>query len=337
VQGAAVGQPLLVKQNLGRFLPMGITRTGSYYYGLRSGSRDVYIAPVDWEKGGPAGEPILASGKLRGANTSPVWSRDGKYLAFLSRLGTENFGQETRAITIRSADTGEERILTPKLAYLEKIEWSPDGRSLLMAGSDGKTRGGLFTIEIESGDERPLLRDHAASFRGFDGVWSADGKAVFYIRDEGEGSEIHRLDAESHEERMVFRPDPAARLHALAISPQGKSLAFAAVSPQDQAETVYLLSVADASTQQLLKLQRGGVAEIEWSPDGRALLLAGGNSLWQAPIDGSGAPRQLQLEISGDGGFSAHPDGRRLAYIAGETQAEVWVIEDFLPGLHAAR
>ncbi len=336
-QGGAAGQPRLVKPNLGRFLPMGITREGSYYYGLRSGSRDVYLAPVDWENGGPAEKPALASRKLRGANTSPVWSRDGRYLAFLSRLGTENFGQETRAITIRSTATGEERILTPKLAYLEKIEWSPDGRSLLAAGSDGKTRGGLFTLDTESGDERPLLRDHAASFRGFDGVWSADGNAVFYIRDEGEGSAIHRLDVESREERIAYRPDPGRKLHALAISPAGTELAFAAVNAGDQAETVYVFSIGDGGTRELLKLQRGGVAEIEWMPDGRALLLAGARSLWRVPIAGTETPQQLAVEISGDAGFSMHPDGRQLAFIAGETQAEIWVIEDFLPGLHAAR
>jgi hypothetical protein len=100
---------------------------------------------------------------------------------------------------------------------------------------------------------------------------------------------------------------------------------------------VCLLQAGDGSKRQLLKLQRGGVAAMAWTPDGRALLLGGGGSLWRVPVDGGEAPRQLQLEISGDGGFSVHPDGRRLAYIAGETRAEVWVIEDFLPGLQAAR
>jgi hypothetical protein len=27
-----------------------------------------------------------------------------------------------------------------------------------------------------------------------------------------------------------------------------------------------------------------------------------------------------------------HPDGRRLAFVAGSSAAELWVVEDFLPG-----
>ena len=34
-----------------------------------------------------------------------------------------------------------------------------------------------------------------------------------------------------------------------------------------------------------------------------------------------GRPRHLSL----------HPDGRRLAYAAGQSEAEVWVMENFLP------
>ena len=32
-----------------------------------------------------------------------------------------------------------------------------------------------------------------------------------------------------------------------------------------------------------------------------------------------------------------HPDGKRIAYLAGEWEEEVWVIENFLPTAKAAQ
>ena len=46
----------------------------------------------------------------------------------LSRRGSENFGQESRAIVIRSLERDDERELLPKLAHIERIRWRPDSQ-----------------------------------------------------------------------------------------------------------------------------------------------------------------------------------------------------------------
>ena len=62
-----------------------------------------------------------ASVRYPGRNINPAWSRDGEQLAYLSRRGSENFGQEARAIVIRSLVSGEERELLPRLAHMERV------------------------------------------------------------------------------------------------------------------------------------------------------------------------------------------------------------------------
>ena len=58
--------------------------------------------------------------------------------------------------------------------------WSPDGRSLLAAGGIEKDRDGLYRIDPATGKTERILR--VGEGRIWDGVWSADGKSVFYVK-----------------------------------------------------------------------------------------------------------------------------------------------------------
>ncbi len=71
---------MLVKPNLGRFLPMGFTRKGAFYYGLRAGTEDAYVATLDLATGNLLKSPAPVSQRSPGANRSPDWSPDGRRL-----------------------------------------------------------------------------------------------------------------------------------------------------------------------------------------------------------------------------------------------------------------
>lgn len=332
--GKAQGSAKLVKQNVGRFMPMGITAAGSYYYGVREGMTDVYIAEFDGEKGALQGKPALAARRLLGANRSPDWSPDGRFLAYLSQVGPENFGQESRVISIHCIEgAGGDRTLSPRLAFLERLRWSPDGSALLVSGSDGRGRGGLFRVDVQSGEVNPILHDRSVSFRGLEGVWSADGKAIFYVhQDAGEGSEIRRRDLESGEEQSLYRPEPPAPLYQLALSPDGTQLAFAS-NETSGASTLLTLSTSGGEPRQLLRARNGELSGVEWARDGKHLLVSTPDtpipSLWQVSLNG-GQPKKLSLSLDREGGVRLHPRGRHIAFTAGKTTFEVWALENFL-------
>jgi hypothetical protein len=55
-------------------------------------------------------------------------------------------------------------------------------------------------------------------------------------------------------------------------------------------------------------------------------------SLWRIPLEG-GEPEKLGLEMSSIEHLSIHPDGQRFAFYTITAKiAEVWVMENFLPG-----
>lgn len=131
----------------GRALILGMTAAGELYWGVRQGTQDVYVE----------GKPIAT--KYPGRNMAPAWSPDGKTLAYLSRRGTENFGRASRALVLWSAD-GEREVET-RLANLERTGWSASGK-LLVEGSDGLGRSGVFEVDAKTGavrlTEEPMVK-----------------------------------------------------------------------------------------------------------------------------------------------------------------------------------
>ena len=89
----------------------------------------------------------------------------------------------------------------------------------------------------------------------------------------------------------------------------------------------------------MLKLKRGSLSGVAWTRDGNYLLFSGTGDptpkLWRISIKG-GQLHPIGLEADENARISFHPDGRRIAFTAGETKDEVWVMEDFLPESHAA-
>jgi len=300
--GAARGEPRLVRRDVGRFLPMGVTAAGALYYGLRSGSTDVFVTTL----AAPTQDARRATIRFPGRNSSPEWSPDGKSLAYLSRRGSGNFGQESRSIVIRSLEADEERELQPKLAYIARARWAPDGKALLASGSDNKGRGGLYSIDARTAELKPVIVEAGAPFAGFEGVWSPRGASIFYIR----SGELRSREIASGHEAILYR---GGQLHHLTMAPDGKSLAIGsggsvAIIPTDGGEPRLVASE--------------GLTALEW---GRALIAGRGAELWRIPTDG-GAPVKLNSPGNRSGGFSLHPDGMRIALTSGDIKSEVWAV-----------
>ena len=164
VERPAGGAPRVVAGGLGRALPLGITRDGVLYYGLRTGATDVFLADVADVTRTARRASLLYPNR----NLAPAFSPDGKRLAYLSRRGSENFGQDARAVVVRELGGDGEAELPVKMAHIEAVGWRPDGRALYLSGSDGKGRGGLFEYEFETKRTRPLAAEIGGPAKGYE-------------------------------------------------------------------------------------------------------------------------------------------------------------------------
>ncbi|MDA2927908.1 hypothetical protein MYX78_11890 [Acidobacteria bacterium AH-259-G07] len=352
-EGKPQGSPVLVKQGVRGTRPIGFTPNGNYYYNVQTNMLDVYIATLDPATGKVVGPPMLASERFRGGNTLPEWSPDGQYLAYLSRRGPSGSGVGSYAIAIRSLETGEERELSPELAFFfdTRLRWSPDGRSFLVGAQDDNRREGLYQIDAQTGDVTPIVVSRTkplpVSQRNmWHAAWSLDGKAIFYVHHtDDESCEIWVRDMETAREKPLYRPDSPIHLSNLALSPDGQWLAFGSSTTASHfaAEVLLVMPAAGGTPRELLRLPQETAGRwtysVAWTRDGNQLLFSKRvnqpsrpSELWRISAQG-GQPQRVGLPVWGRGGVRAHPDGRRIAFTYPERKGELWVIENLLPEL----
>lgn len=315
----------IVRRNIGTVVPLGFTRDGSFYYGLQTSIVDVHVATLDPETGSRLDGPTPVMPQREGASRSPAWSPDGHSLAYIS--GSAAAG----TIVIRRMESGEERQITPELGSLYRICWFRDGRSLLVMGTDKKNRWGWFRVELPTGRTRTLTDDSSAQ----EAVLAPDDRAVFRLKSEPakQRTLILKRDLATGRESEVYA---GPHLSALALSPDGRQLAFREADPESRDSALKVIPLPPGQPRELLQVSWPAYFfPVAWSVNGRYLLFGlggppdSGSTLWRVPVSG-GTAQKLELEANRFITVQPHPDGRRLAFTAFRTEAEAWVMENFL-------
>jgi Tol biopolymer transport system component len=108
-----------------------------------------------------------------------------------------------------------------------------------------------------------------------------------------------------------------------------------------------VLSVIPSSggtPREIHRFEQGRYTNPEWTPDGKNILIGGrppGEAkgiLYRVPV-GDGQPQEIVLQKKFWDRPSVHPDGQQIAFCSTlnyDSDADVWVMEDFLPGSEAA-
>ena len=358
--GKPRGAPELVKSGIGPIWPLGFTRNGSFYYTLETGTmNDVYTAALDPATGTLLSSPQKVSQPFVGSNSQPDWSPDGQYLAYFVQQGPLPIQAR---VVIRSVDTGEVRELPRQLGYIQYyrgLRWSPDGRSILVKGSDNR-RWGLYELDAQTGAVTPIVQTTGSG--GSRPEYSPDGRAIFYWRGSRGTTRIVARDLESGEERDLLHAVPPSWIsHLMVVSPDGQRLAFLMEDRDTQSMALKVMPAAGGEPRELLRVHRpdffnlGNYSALAWTPDGRALIFGkrtaasgtleaareGGTKveLWRISAEG-GAPQRVGLAMDRLSHLRFHPDGRRIVFDAVDARPEnneVWVMEHFLPELSATQ
>ncbi len=150
-EGKEQGEPELLKKDFGYNIwdVIGLAPNGSLYYRTQTYLGSLNFGAIDINTGKVLTPPSPVTTRYTGRSSQPVWSPDGKNLAYISRRGT--IGPGNNILTIRSAETGEERFPLPRLRFLNQISWAPDSRSIIALGYGMGNETGTYQIDIETG------------------------------------------------------------------------------------------------------------------------------------------------------------------------------------------
>jgi hypothetical protein len=234
-----------------------------------------------------------------GRNMRPVWSPDGRRIAF-ARIYAD-----VADIYLMDAD-GSHVVRRTAGAGLLSAAWSPDGRKLAVS-SEGIYDGDVWVIPADDDGSSPVHLLSAARSPS----WSPDGSRIAYIRLSGDDGYhgVHVVNTDGTGDRELFFSSGGIP-GGPSWSPDGKRLVFG----NCQSGCDLFVMNADGSDMRRLTAL-GTVQEAAWSPSGAWIAV----SLWNYAVSARD-PAVALAYVSADGGAprviasgGMHPSWRPLA------------------------
>lgn len=276
-----------------------------------------------------------------GYEAFPTFSPEGTRVAY----SWERPGQDGAGIYVKLLGPGDPIRLTVNAGDFGPA-WSPDGRYIAFLRARDPFHAVIMMIPAVGGSERELAEvvfDTHDSFN-YDRrgpappliAWSADNRWLLVAdqRAPGEALSVERISVDTGEKRRLTTPSAPGRGDgALALSPNGKTLAFARTVGLFERE-IYLLGLSEDLLPKAepvrLTFDRREIEGLAWTPDGQRLVFSskrgGRRELWQIRAKPSNNP--VRLIASGDDprGIAISREGHHLVYSHQTLDVNIWRI-----------
>ncbi|HEX2241454.1 MAG TPA: DPP IV N-terminal domain-containing protein, partial [Actinomycetota bacterium] len=197
-------------------------------------------------------------------DVTPVWSPDGRKLAFVRDDPTYGKVSSGDIYTLEADGTGERNLTNTPLAFEKFPSWSPDASKIVFVSDRGfpnltarllYLRGGetdLYVMDADGGNVVRLTSD--PGYEEYP-VWSPNGRWLAF----GDLGTIILMTADGS------APRPLAQGLFPQWSPDGRRIAF--ISDDD----VHVIDVFGGDERNVTSDHPGSVRFATWSPDGRWL------------------------------------------------------------------
>jgi Tol biopolymer transport system component len=308
--------------------PLGLTRSGEFYYFKRSLDLQVRVLTVGSESG------ILRPAVVLSGATAPAWSTDGRLLAY----GQRGSGH----IAIRTMDTGATRTIWTGLpGAIMALQWYPDASALAIqgVGPDGDMASiGLRRIDLTSGSLTDILLGPTWRQFGANPVFSSDAKTLTYKSFDGtQASLLTRENLQTGQRNVVLEQNAPRYVSSFAVLPRTGQIAVA-VQEADSSSSVGVLEPSSKELREIHRTAKGDLIpaniSLAWMPDGQSLLFVtapratNGSpmSLFRVPAAGGKPEKLFEAELIFQ--VRVHPDGRQIALDTRNYTWETFVVDN---------
>jgi len=235
--------------------PFGVARNGSMLYG--SGG-DIYR--LDPTTG-------VSTAIVTGPETDqvPMYSRDGTRFAFFRQTGT---GPTIYQLVVANSDgTGQRVVSTDPVTFDYSINWSADGRSIILDDTHGRV------TRLDAVGNAPPQKITYAGVRDIIALRPPDEGVLLYQTVTADGWTLQLVDADGTHVRPLF-PSGGTSMRdddysGYEWSPDGSKIAFR-LHPDASGDFRIYIANADGTGVRRLTKETGTECECDyfWSPDG---------------------------------------------------------------------
>ena len=258
------GKPLKVTSELGRdegMSGLAVAPDGRMAYTVRvKGDQDIWTINSD----GTGGRQITFNSK---ANFSPVYSRDGRFIVFVSTRGG---GFD---IWRMDSDGGNPVQLTRGPEADADPFVSPDGKFVYYHALDNDRVSTIWRVPVEGGIPEQLTR-----FRSSKPIVSPDGKLFVCETRESESDPQPKLAvvaADGGQINTSLNLPSIARSRTIRWSADGRGLIY--VQTKDRVDNLWLQPIDGGSPRQLTNFESDRIFRFDVSADGKSFAMARGN------------------------------------------------------------
>jgi len=204
-----------------------------------------------------------------GPDSYPAWSPDGRWLAFVGGAGGAD-----QIFVIRADGTRLRQVTDSSDATKESLDWSPDGLRIGYSASVTADSGpfSIHLVEVDGSHDKTIAATRLPDVEYVElADWSPDARTILYSMDGGAGSGLWTM-TPTGRDKAALRDEAGDFGGGAVYSPDGTSLVFQA---DLDGGCIYR---SDARARHLVRLTQGcseGFV-LDWSPDGRWIVWAGG-------------------------------------------------------------
>ena len=204
--------------------------------------------------------------------------------------------------------------------------YAPQGRSVVYASNQN---GGVFDLFHFNFDDSRLTRLTENIGNVVSPTFSPDGKKILFANRIGDGpTSLWTVDSNGENADLLY--NGPSTVVAVDWSPQGDQIAFAMSVDRPDAYEIFLMNVDGSNVRQLTRGLPGIGGSVDWSPDGKSLVIYAGQpgdrNIFLVDV---AAETAAQLTNGGNNGSPVFsPDGQWIAFISlrNNDQADIFIM-----------
>lgn len=209
---------------------------------------------------------MISDGQSR--HGGAMWSPDGQQFVFNSTR--RNQKDNDIYLSELSSPSQARRVFTGE-GYWTTIDWSTDGRELLIYRYLSAQSSEIHRLNLATGEVIPVFPDKNRKVSFGNAVFAKDGQGVYYTSDErGDFKQLY-YQAFDQSAPVALTPHIHWDIGEMVRSHDGKTLAF--VSNEDGIAQLRLLDTRTRQISKLTDLPIGQISRLAFSPDDTQLAL----------------------------------------------------------------